>query len=107
MREEEMSLFGRRNAKVRPNPKGALMSQRESGYRRKPLDQYETPAWVTRALIPHLPESIGKIWEPACGSGKRKPLDQYETRRELSIKTNAPPVFADGVFEALKSRSLS
>jgi hypothetical protein len=21
-------------------------------------------------LIPHLPEFIGKIWEPACGSGK-------------------------------------
>jgi len=46
------------------------MSQRESGYQRKPLDQYETPAWVTLALIPHLPEFIGKIWEPASGSGK-------------------------------------
>ena len=46
------------------------MSQRESGYQRKPLDQYETPAWVTRALIPHLPEFTGKVWEPACGSGK-------------------------------------
>jgi len=55
------------------------MSQRESGYQRKLLDQYETPARVTRAPIPHLPEFIGKIWEPACGSGKRKPLDQYET----------------------------
>ena len=43
------------------------MSQRESGYQRKPLDQYETPGWVTLALIPHLPEFIGKIWEPACG----------------------------------------
>jgi hypothetical protein len=42
----------------------------ESGYQRKPLDQYETPAWVTRALIPHLPEFIGKVWEPACGGGK-------------------------------------
>jgi hypothetical protein len=39
--------------------KGALMSQRESGYQRKPLDQYETPPWVTLALIPHLPELIG------------------------------------------------
>jgi hypothetical protein len=46
------------------------MSQRESGYQRKLLDQYETPAWVTLALIPHLPEFIGKIWEPACASGK-------------------------------------
>jgi hypothetical protein len=46
------------------------MSQRESGYQRKLLDQYETPAWVTLALIPHLPKFIGKGWEPACGSGK-------------------------------------
>jgi hypothetical protein len=46
------------------------MSQRESGYERKPLDQYETPAWVTLALVPKLPVFSGKIWEPACGSGK-------------------------------------
>ena len=46
------------------------MSQRESGYQRKLLDQYETPPWVTLALIPHLPAFIGKIREPACGSGK-------------------------------------
>ena len=46
------------------------MSQRESGYQRKLLDQYETPTWVTLGLIPHLPEFTGKIWEPACGSGK-------------------------------------
>jgi hypothetical protein len=44
------------------------MSQRESGYERKALDQYETP--VTLALVPHLPEISGAIWEPACGGGK-------------------------------------
>jgi hypothetical protein len=44
------------------------MSQRDSGYQRKLLDQYETPAWVTQALVPHLPTC--KIWEPACGTGK-------------------------------------
>jgi len=41
------------------------MSQRDSGYERKPLDQYETPAWVTLALIPHLPMFTGKVWERA------------------------------------------
>jgi hypothetical protein len=46
------------------------MSQRESGYERKALDQYETPPWVTLALVPHLPEISGVIWEPACGGGK-------------------------------------
>ena len=56
--------------RTKRSSKEAPMSQRESGYQRKPLDQYETPAWVTLALIPHLPEFTGKIWEPACGSGK-------------------------------------
>jgi hypothetical protein len=46
------------------------MAQRNSEYTRQPRDLYETPAWVTRALIPHLPEGIESIWEPACGSGK-------------------------------------
>jgi hypothetical protein len=57
------------------------VSQRGSGYERKALDQYETPSWVTEALLSHLPmidgpsrEPLfrvdGPIWEPACGSGK-------------------------------------
>lgn len=46
------------------------MSQRGSGYERRDNDLYETPEWVTEALIPHLPDSIVEIWEPACGSGK-------------------------------------
>ena len=45
------------------------MSQRESGYERKERDLYETPEWVTEALLPHLP-GMRLIWEPACGSGK-------------------------------------
>jgi methylase of polypeptide subunit release factors len=46
------------------------MSQRESGYERKERDLYETPEWVTEALLPHLPTRPLEIWEPACGSGK-------------------------------------
>lgn len=46
------------------------MSQRESGYARKERDLYETPEWVTEALLPHLPRQPVHIWEPACGSGK-------------------------------------
>ena len=53
------------------------MSQRKSGYERVERDQYETPAWVTEALLSHLlPHTIRSeftpisIWEPACGSGK-------------------------------------
>jgi hypothetical protein len=45
------------------------MSQRDSGYERKERDLYETPEWVTEALLPHL-RPILSVWEPACGSGK-------------------------------------
>ena len=46
------------------------MSQRDSGYERIEHDAYETPAWVTHALVPHLPARIRSIHEPAAGSGK-------------------------------------
>lgn len=45
------------------------MSQRNSEYERKERDLYETPEWVTEALLPHL-RPLRFIWEPACGSGK-------------------------------------
>ena len=44
------------------------MSQRESGYARKPNDFYETPAWVTNALQPCL-VGARMIWDPAAGDG--------------------------------------
>lgn len=46
------------------------MSQRPSGYNRRANECYETPTWVTEALIPHIPDRIKTVWEPACGSGK-------------------------------------
>lgn len=46
------------------------MSQRDSGYARKERDLYETPEWVTLALLPHLPSRIQQIWEPAVGNSK-------------------------------------
>jgi hypothetical protein len=46
------------------------MSQRDSGYERKERDLYETPEWVTHALLPHLPHYIKHVWEPAAGGGK-------------------------------------
>lgn len=46
------------------------MSQRQSGYERKPLDFYATPSWVTEALIGSVVACPGSIWEPACGDGQ-------------------------------------
>ena len=44
------------------------MAQRASGYARKPDEEYETPAWVTRAIVPFLKKHCLHIWEPANGS---------------------------------------
>src|SRR6516165_7961981 len=47
------------------------MSQRPSGYERKERDRYQTPAWVTNVLVPHIPNLAGRrVWEPACGTGQ-------------------------------------
>jgi hypothetical protein len=55
------------------------MAQRTSEYERKERDLYETPEWVTEALIPYLGEYAKpgplavkklKVWEPACASGR-------------------------------------
>ena len=46
------------------------MSQRDSGYIRQERDSYKTPAWVTEALLPHLPRRPSCVWEPAAGTGK-------------------------------------
>lgn len=46
------------------------MSQRISGYKRKPNDAYYTPHWVTQALLPHIKVMEGSIaYDPACGTG--------------------------------------
>jgi hypothetical protein len=47
------------------------MSQRSSGYARKDHDLYQTPAWVTAAIVPHLRVlQVENIWEPAAGDGQ-------------------------------------
>lgn len=49
------------------------MSQRHSGYERRPHELYETPEWVTLALLAEIGDDICDdevIWEPACGTGK-------------------------------------
>lgn len=43
------------------------MSQRNSGYQKKPFCFYTTPAWVTECLLGEILTRPGSIWEPACG----------------------------------------
>jgi hypothetical protein len=37
--------------------------------RARRADNYETPEWVTKAVVPHLGRGL-HVWEPAAGSGK-------------------------------------
>jgi hypothetical protein len=47
------------------------LSQRFSGYARKERDAYQTPAWVTDAIVRHLRAlGVTNVWEPACGDGQ-------------------------------------
>jgi hypothetical protein len=62
------------------------VSQRESGYAREERDRYETPAWVTLALAPHLPP-LRRIWEPACGTGK-----MVKALRQLGLEVEATDI---------------
>lgn len=66
------------------------MSQRDSGYERRERDLYETPEWVTEALLPHLPPIQGKIWEPACGAGKMATVLIHGTFNDVYCSDIAP-----------------
>lgn len=67
------------------------MSQRESGYERQERDLYETPEWVTEALLPHLALSTDMIvWEPACGSGK---MSRVLAARAFCHSSDIEPTF--------------
>jgi hypothetical protein len=69
------------------------MAQRNSGYERKPSEFYETPAWVTEAVVPYL--RGGPIWEPAAGGGTM--LKVLRTRF-LSFGSDIEPA-AHGIHE--------
>lgn len=46
------------------------MSTRNSGYTRVRADLYQTPSWVTAALLEHVNVVGRTVWEPACGEGQ-------------------------------------
>lgn len=47
------------------------MSQRNSGYARKPDEAYDTPSWVAEVISPYLrARHVQYVWEPAPGKGQ-------------------------------------
>lgn len=82
------------------------MSQRVSGYERKDNDSYETPEWVTMALLNAGLRKPNVVWEPACGTGKiAKVLGLLDAHIETSDITDGkdfiatpPPVGCDCII---------
>lgn len=83
------------------------MSQRDSGYARIDRDLYETPEWVTEALLPHISLPAGQIWEPACGPGKMADVLERSLGRTVicsdiasgqDYMTHFPPLFVSAII---------
>jgi hypothetical protein len=80
------------------------LSQRRSGYERKTI--YETPEWVTSALLAHGFRKPSVVWEPACGNGKMvrilELLDAEVIGTDLSTGqdffTTEPPADLDAII---------
>jgi hypothetical protein len=75
------------------------MAQRVPGYVRKANDQYETPPWVTDAVVPYIGALALHVWEPAAGSGK-----MVEALRNAGFRVTATDI-GTGV-DFLESRAL-
>jgi hypothetical protein len=77
------------------------MSQRPSGYARKPDEAYETPAWVLVALLAQLQVPIRRAWDPCAGSGrlvvalKAQGIDAIGTVEDFLTTTASPPDVSD------------
>jgi hypothetical protein len=75
------------------------MSQRSSGYVRKPDESYETIAWPVVALLSHLPD-IRRAWDPCHGSGRlvatlrNRGIDAVGTSEDF-FSIAAPPGVTD------------
>ena len=72
------------------------MSQRVSGYARKPDEAYDTPAWCAAVVAKRLTRNIETIWEPAPGKGQLSRAlraigyDVVETREDFFTIANPP-----------------
>jgi hypothetical protein len=80
------------------------MAQRISGYARQREDEYETPAWVTRVVVPYLPQQCSRVWDPANGPSSRiasvlrdKGLDAIATSDNFLSRTSLPDISIDAI----------
>lgn len=83
------------------------MSQVNSTYARQPRDLYETPEWVTRAVMPFIHARVAFVWEPACGSGKMARVlsarynvhsTDIDTGSDFLLASTPGPVHCDAII---------
>jgi hypothetical protein len=80
------------------------MAQRISGYARQRDDAYETPAWVTRVVVPYLRQHCRHVWDPANGPGSKiasvlrdEGFGTIATNDNFLVRTSPPDTDVDGV----------
>ena len=80
------------------------MAQRISSYARQRDDEYETPAWVTRVVVPYLRQQCSHVWDPANGPSSRiasvlrdKGLDAIATSDNFLSRTSLPDISIDAI----------
>jgi hypothetical protein len=82
-------------------------------YARKEGDFYETPEWVTEALIPHLrsgPVCLHRnrtVWEPAAGRGKMSRVLErhFQTVLSTTLESTDPDDLIAGGLDFLKAQN--
>ena len=80
------------------------MAQRASGYARQHDDAYETPAWVTRVVVPYLRQHCRHVWDPANGPASKiasvlrdEKFRTIATNDNFLARTSPPDTDVDGV----------
>jgi hypothetical protein len=80
------------------------MAQRTSGYARQRDDAYETPAWVTRVVVPYLRQHCRHVWDPANGPASKiasvlrdEKFATIATNDNFLARTSLPDADVDGV----------
>ena len=83
---------------------GGGMSQRPSGYQRQVDDVYETPAYVTHAVIPYLRRHALRVWDPANGPASKiaqalneAGFNAIATRDNFLARTSLPDPRIDAI----------
>jgi hypothetical protein len=77
------------------------MSQRASGYARRPDEDYQTPTWLAATIADYLRSRVQHVWEPAAGNGAlaqalRAECFKVTATTDDFLKRRFPPILPSG-----------